>query len=89
MNSNRNWRIVVTEGAAKQIKRLPRNVAERIELAIEGMQMDPFGGDIMKLAGGAPTWRRRIGAYRILFKVLLEERIIFIREIVRRTSKTY
>ena len=89
MNSSRNWRIVVTDGAAKQIKRLPRDIAERIELVIESMRVDPFGGDIVKLGGGAPTWRRHIGAYRILFKILFEERIIFIREVIRRSSKTY
>lgn len=89
MNSNGNWRIVVTGSARKQIKRLPRDIADQIEQVIDGIQTDPFGGDTIKLIGGAPTWRRRVGAYRILFKVLFGERIVFIREVIRRSNKTY
>ena len=53
------------------------------------MGADPFGGDIVKLGGGEDTWRRRVGSYRVLFKVLSGEKIIFIREVKRRTSSTY
>lgn len=89
MNSSGNWRVLVTDGAAKQIRRLPRKDRDRVEQAAEDMGADPFGGDIVKLGGGEDTWRRRVGAYRILFKVLSGEKIIFIREVKRRTSSTY
>lgn len=53
------------------------------------MEEDPFDGDIFNLGGEENAWRRRAGAYRILFKILSEERIIFVREVARRTSSTY
>lgn len=89
MNSSGSWRILVTGGAKKQIKRIPRREADRIESAFDEMEMNPFGGDVVKLGGENDTWRRRIGSYRILFKVLSADKTIFIREVTRRTSSTY
>lgn len=53
------------------------------------METDPFDGDIVKLGGEEDMWRRRVGAYRVLFKVLSEEKVVFVREVARRTSSTY
>lgn len=89
MSLKKNWRILATEGARKEIKRLPERDRVRIEQAIDTMEDDPFEGDIRKLGGDGDVWRRRVGSYRILFKILSEERIIFIREVARRTSSTY
>ena len=71
------------------MRRLPRHEIERIERVIDAMETYPFGGDIVKLGGEENTWRRRVGNYRILFKIPSREKIIFIREVVRRTSSTY
>ena len=76
MNLNRSWRVSVTEGAKKQIRRLPRQEIERIERVIDELEMNPFGGDIAKMGGEENTWRRRVGNYRILFKILSEEKLI-------------
>ena len=89
MNSNGNWRISITEGARKSIKRLPRHDRERVEREIDEMEKDPFRGDVVNLKGEEDTWRRRVGSYRLLFKVLSKERAIFVREVKRRTSSTY
>jgi len=53
------------------------------------MEKDPFRGDVVNLKGEEDTWRRRVGSYRLLFKVLSKERAIFVREVKRRTSSTY
>jgi mRNA-degrading endonuclease RelE of RelBE toxin-antitoxin system len=51
------------------------------------LQADPFSGDIKRLQ--PPAWRRRSGSYRIFFDLLLEEHLIVVTAIRRRTSTTY
>ena len=46
-------------------------------------------GDIVKLGGEDNIWRRRVGNYRIKYRVSMEEKIIDIYDIERRTSSTY
>jgi mRNA-degrading endonuclease RelE of RelBE toxin-antitoxin system len=52
------------------------------------MQQDPFQGDIRKLQG-LPGFRRRVGNWRVMFDLILEERRIVVAAIERRTSTTY
>jgi mRNA-degrading endonuclease RelE of RelBE toxin-antitoxin system len=57
--------------------------------ALEEMQVNPFGGDLVRLKGEPSLWRRRVGAYRIFFDVRMEARVIEVVDIARRTSTTY
>ena len=84
-----NWNVVVTKYVRKQMVRVPRRDAERIQMALLGMKESPFQGDIVKLGGDGDRWRRRVGNYRILFNVLSGERTVFVYDISRCTSGTY
>ena len=53
------------------------------------MQEDPFRGDIKRLQGQPTAWRRRVGNYRIIYDLYLDERLIVVNGILRRTSTTY
>lgn len=53
------------------------------------MQSDPFQGDIKRLAGQATALRRRVGSYRILYDLYVDQRVIVVAAIVRRSSTTY
>ncbi|MBI2024454.1 type II toxin-antitoxin system RelE/ParE family toxin [Candidatus Giovannonibacteria bacterium] len=53
------------------------------------MPMDPFFGDIQKMKGEKNTWRRRIGSYRLFYKIYSDKKIILVFRLERRTSKTY
>jgi mRNA-degrading endonuclease RelE of RelBE toxin-antitoxin system len=84
-----NWNVVITGNAEKQLKRLPGQDETHIRDAIVAMEENPFTGDIVKLGGRYNAWRRRVGNYRIMYKLLSREEIIFIYDIRRRTSATY
>jgi len=84
-----NWRISVTGPAEKQLGKIHRPDAQKIRSTIDRMADNPFFGDIQKLSGQPGGWRRRVGSYRIFYKVNLDTRSIFIYETARRTSKTY
>jgi mRNA-degrading endonuclease RelE of RelBE toxin-antitoxin system len=53
------------------------------------MQEDPFQGDIKRLKGQPTAWRRRVGSYRILYDLYVDQRLIVVVGIVRRSSTTY
>lgn len=89
MNLNKNWRIIISDSAKKNISRLPKNDSKLIEKTIDQMELNPFGGDIVKLSGEENIWRRRIGNHRIIFEILSKKNIIYIYHVKRRTSKTY
>ena len=84
-----NWLIYVTSPARKVINKLRGKDFILIDKAIDSMATDPFGGDIEKLGGQSGVWRRRVGSYRIFYKLYFENRHIYILEVKRRTSKTY
>lgn len=65
-----NWKLVVTKNARKELAKLPSRDQLRIEAALDAMEADPFGGDIKRLNLRPPSWRRRLGNYRI-FAILI------------------
>lgn len=83
------WRIRVTKTAEKQLRRIPQNGVRRIVDVMNTMEISPFDGDIVKLSGEDNVWRRRGGNYRIKYRLLIDEKIIDIYDIERRTSSTY
>ena len=90
MNSKENWALQIDPVVYKFLKKVPRKDAERILFVIESeLSENPFSGDIQKMGGEQNTWRRRIGAYRIKFEVIKEEKTIHVFRVERRTSKTY
>ena len=56
--------------------------------ALDVMQADPFSGDIKYLKGHARL-RRRVGNWRIFFRVERAENTIYISAIERRATTTY
>jgi len=56
---------------------------------IKFLPADPYFGDIQKLKGEKNAWRRRVGDYRIFYKIYIEKRLVLVFKLERRTSKTY
>lgn len=82
-----NWNLLVTKPARKSLGKFPQNEQASILVALAAMQSDPFTGDIKRLQPSG--WRRRVGNYRILYDLNLNERLIVVTAIMRRTSTTY
>jgi mRNA-degrading endonuclease RelE of RelBE toxin-antitoxin system len=53
------------------------------------MAEDPFSGDVLKLEGEKNRFRRRVGSYRILFRMEQSSKSVYVSAIVRRTTTTY
>ncbi len=84
-----NWKLVLTGPAQKGLRRIPKKDLHRIEKALSAMELDPFGGDIVRLKAQPTAWRRRVGEYRIFFDLYPEDGLIVVTEVIRRSSTTY
>jgi mRNA interferase RelE/StbE len=82
------WTVVLTGPARKSLRKIPASDHKRIITALDGMRINPFGGDVRKLQGLA-GFRRRVGDWRIFFELLPERREVIIAGVERRTSTTY
>jgi len=83
------WNLHITGPAQKEFQKLPAKDQARVKDALLAMQQDPFSGDIKRLKGQTSAWRRRVGNYRIVYDLHVEEQRIAVAGIVRRTSTTY
>jgi len=90
MNSaeKKPWLIVLAGPARKSLKRIPPLDQARIRAALDEMETDPFRGDI-KFLKGRDALRRRVGGWRIFYRLEPTQRTLYITAIERRTSTTY
>jgi mRNA interferase RelE/StbE len=83
------WTLHITGPAQKEFQKLPAKDQARVKNALLAMQQDPFSGDLKRLKGQALAWRRRVGNYRIVYDLHVQEQRIVVAGILRRTSTTY
>ena len=83
-----SWTIAVSDRTRRNLKRVPAADQARIMAALSAMQTDPLSGDVVKLAG-QDAFRRRVGNYRIIFRINFKALAVGIVDIQRRTTTTY
>lgn len=89
MSSLKNWALQVDSSVAKTLKKLPQRDVLSIVEVIHLLPQDPFFGDIQKMKGEGNVWRRRVGSYRIFYKLYFDQKVVLIFRVERRTSNTY
>lgn len=90
MNLNINWELKVRQVIWKEVAKFPKKDQIKITEVIEKeIVLNPYVGDIEKMEGEENSWRRRVGAYRIFYEIYVQEKIIYVFCVERRTSKTY
>lgn len=90
MNLNAAWKLKIRDGVWKNLAKFPdKDKKKIIEVIEKDIIVNPYFGDIKKMEGEENSWRRRIGVYRIFYEIIVQEKVIYIFRIERRTSKTY
>ena len=86
-----SWHAELSDAAERQLKRLPRDVGQRMGRAIDDLEADPFRGDVIPLKGRRwqGRYRKRVGRYRIIFALHQAERIVEVSAILLRDEGTY
>jgi len=84
---------VFKPGFFKDLKKLPKQVRERLVLVIESLRKDPLSLSVKKLIGHSHLYRYRLGDYRLVFYVHhSKKKLIFLliahrKEIYQRLKK--
>lgn len=73
-----SFTLYTTSRASRELERLPVEARRRISLRIEHLAGNPFPRDTAKLKGLGDAYRLRVGKYRVLYRVVWEERAIVI-----------
>ncbi len=89
MNLSVNWELKVDDVVFKALKKIPTKNREALLSTIKLLVTNPYYGDLQKMRGEENSWRRRVGSYRIFYKIQTEEKIILVFKLKRRTSNTY
>jgi len=89
MNSKTNWELQIDPSVYKSLKRIPVKDKKRILSFFSELEINPYSGDIAKIKNQENIWRRRIGSYRIFFEIYLEEKVVHVFHVERRTTTTY
>ena len=83
------WELQIAKRAQRKVERFPRRDRERIIAALDEMQSDPFAGELQQLKTSPIRFRRRVGPYRIIFRLEPETSLVIVSAIDRRTTTTY
>ena len=87
------WSVEVSREAESQLSKLPRNVRERMERAIDELETkdDSQWSNVKALQGA--QWkgrlRKRIGAYRIIFRKFAGRGVVEISAVLIKSKDTY
>ena len=87
------WRVELSDVAQKQLARLPRDVRDRMERAIDEFEEkdEAQWSNIKALRG--PEWkgrfRKRVGPYRIICRKFTDRGFVEISAILVRSKDTY
>ena len=86
-----SWVCEFTQDAQEDLKKLPRNIQERVARVLKQLENDPFQGNVKALKGDdwQGAFRRRIGSYRIIFTTDRNKQTVSIIRILIRSGKTY
>jgi mRNA interferase RelE/StbE len=63
-----NYSVEFTTAAARQIRKLPRQIGMRVLDGISALEMDPRPHGAKKLVG-EEAWRIRVGDYRVIYEI--------------------
>ncbi|HET7601458.1 MAG TPA: type II toxin-antitoxin system RelE/ParE family toxin [Gemmatimonadales bacterium] len=62
------YHLEFTSSAARQLRKLPREVQRRLAVAVNGLEQEPRPQGVTKLSAEAGIYRIGVGDYRVLFQ---------------------
>jgi mRNA interferase RelE/StbE len=86
MPERARWELVIDRQPAKTLRKLPRDVRERIDRAILALADEPRPIGCKKLAGYADLYRVRVGDWRITYALKDTELIVLVVEVAPRVD---
>lgn len=82
--TGRRWSIIILRRPEKVLKRLPRELGDRLRLAIRSLACNPRSGDVEELKSRKNLYRLRVGDWRIVFAIYDDRLVVVVVEVVPR-----
>lgn len=83
-STKQNWEIRVHRRVERVMRKLPRDLQQRLDRAIWGLARDPRPPGCSKLRGQGDVYRIRVGQWRISYAVEDDKLVILIIEVAPR-----
>ncbi len=73
------YRMLFTKSADKALRKMPRDIAQRIRERLDCIAVDPYARhlDVTKLQN-RPGYRLRVGDWRVIYEIEGEELVILV-----------
>ncbi len=81
--TDERWTYVITPPARRDLRRLDRQIKQRVVDALDRFVANPQAGDTRKLAS-SDEWRLRVGDWRIRFNFDEEAHVIVVTRVLPR-----
>ncbi|WP_445632222.1 type II toxin-antitoxin system RelE family toxin [Nostoc sp. DSM 114167] len=73
-------------GALKQLKKIPSELQERIQIKIDDLATEPRPNGVKKLKGKENAYRIRIGDYRVIYDIFDDLLVVNVVEVGHRKN---
>jgi len=81
--------VKVHRDGEKALRRLPRDVQQQVAVVIRDLKDNPYCHNAEKLTARGSAYRIRVGSYRVIYDLDLDEHTILITKIAPRGEHTY
>ncbi len=86
MSEGEHYQIIITKQPEKTLRKLPRNVVNRLARAIDTLADNPRPANCKKMVGYDNLYRMRVGDWRISYAIEDDRLIVLVLEVAARES---
>ncbi|AFY99984.1 type II toxin-antitoxin system RelE family toxin [Calothrix sp. PCC 6303] len=79
-----SYKVEILKGALKQLKKLPSELQERIQVKIDDLAIEPRPNGVKKLKGKENTYRIRVSDYRVIYDIFDDNLVVSVVEVGHR-----
>jgi mRNA interferase RelE/StbE len=81
-----SYKVEILRGALKQLKKIPSELQERIQIKIDDLATEPRPNGVKKLKGKENAYRIRVGDYRVIYDIFDDILVVNVVEVGHRKN---
>ncbi|MEH2207365.1 MAG: type II toxin-antitoxin system RelE/ParE family toxin [Nostoc sp.] len=81
-----SYKVEILRGALKQLKKIPSELQERIQIKIDDLATEPRPKGVKKLKGKENAYRIRVNDYRVIYDIFDDLLVVNVVEVGHRKN---
>lgn len=81
-----SYKVEILRGALKQLKKIPSELQEHIQIKIDDLATEPRPNGVKKLKGKENAYRIRVGDYRVIYDIFDDLLVVNVVEVGHRKN---